>query len=75
LALQVAAELLPGFADGAWLAELAAASNGDEMLQVVVTALGVVQRQGMTLAQSIVDFLRPQKLLVVLDDCADLIVL
>ena len=31
LALQVAAELSAGFADGAWLCELAAASNGDEM--------------------------------------------
>ena len=44
LALQVAAELLPGFADGAWLCELAAAASGDDLAQVVAIALGVVQR-------------------------------
>ena len=73
LALQVAAEVLPGFTGGAWLVELAAASNGDEMLQVVATALGVVQRQGMTVAESIVDFLRLQQLLVVLDNAEHLL--
>src|SRR6202007_2821604 len=61
------------FADGAWLVELAAASNGDEMVQVVAAALGVVQRQGMSLAASVVDFLRPRQLLVVLDNCDHLL--
>jgi predicted ATPase/class 3 adenylate cyclase len=73
LALEVAAEVLPGFADGAWLVELPAASNGDQMLQIVATALGALQRQGMTLAESIVDFLRPQQLLVILDNAEHLL--
>ena len=73
LALQVAAELLPGFADGAWLCELAAAANADELAQVVAIALGVVQRQQMTLEASIVDFLRPRQMLVVLDNCEHLL--
>ena len=46
LALQVAAELAPGFAEGAWICELAAAATGDDMAQVVAAALGVVQRPG-----------------------------
>ena len=61
LALQVAAELLPGFADGAWVCELAAAASGEDMAQVVAVALGVVQRQHMSLAESIVDFLRSHR--------------
>ncbi len=73
LALQVAGEVLPGFVDGVWLAELAAAANGDEMVQVVALALGVVQRQQMTLAESIVDFLRTREMLVVLDNCEHLL--
>jgi predicted ATPase/class 3 adenylate cyclase len=73
LALQVAAELLPGFADGAWLCELTPAVSSDEMAQVVAIALGVVQRQAMTMAESIVDFLRPRSLLVVLDNCEHLL--
>ena len=43
LALQVAAEVLPRFADGVWLCELAAASSAEEMAHVVALALGVVQ--------------------------------
>ena len=43
------------------------------MAQVVALALGVVQRQPMTLAESIVDFLRTQELLVVLDNCEHLL--
>ena len=35
--------------------------------------MGVVQRQQMTLAESIVDFLRPRQLLVVLDNCEHLL--
>jgi len=73
LALQVAADVLPGFADGAWVCELAAAANGDEMTQVIATALGVVQRQQMTLAESIVDFLRTRRTLVMLDNCEHLL--
>ena len=73
LALQVAGEVSPRFADGVWVAELAAASNGDDMAQVVALALGVVQRQQMTLAESIVDFLRTRETLVVLDNCEHLL--
>ena len=73
LALQVAAEVLPRFADGVWLCELAAAANDDDMVQVVALALGVVQRQQMTLGESIVDSSRNRELLVVLDNCEHLL--
>jgi class 3 adenylate cyclase len=68
LALQVAAEVLPGFRDGAWVCELAAAATDADLAQVVAISLGVVQRQQMTMLESIVDFLRPRGLLVVLDN-------
>jgi predicted ATPase len=73
LALQVAAELLSGFPDGAWLCELAAAGSPDDLTQVVATALGVVQRAQMSLPESVIDFLRPRKMLVVLDNCEHLL--
>jgi predicted ATPase/class 3 adenylate cyclase len=73
LGLQIAADLSTGFADGVWLCELAAATSGDELVQVVAIALGVVQRAQMSLADSIVDFLRPRRLLVVLDNCEHLL--
>jgi predicted ATPase len=69
----VAAELLPTFADGAWLCELAAAGDADTLAQVVASTLGVPQRAGRALEHSIVEFLRPSRLLLVLDNCEHLL--
>ena len=69
LALQAAAELLPEFAEGAWLCELAAADDSEAMLQVVATALEVRPRAGLSLEASVVDSLHARRLLVVLDNC------
>ncbi len=73
LALQVAAEVLPRFRDGAWLCELAVALDHDAMGQVVAAALGVSQRPGRSLVESIADYLRPKELLLVLDNCEQLL--
>jgi predicted ATPase/class 3 adenylate cyclase len=73
LAVQVAADLLPSFADGAWLCELAAAGDADTLAQVVASTLGVAQRAGRSLERSIFEFLRPTHLLLVLDNCEHLL--
>jgi predicted ATPase len=73
LAVQVAAELLPTFAEGAWLCELAAAGDADTLAQVVASTLGVAQRAGRSLERSIVEFLRSSRLLLVLDNCEHLL--
>jgi predicted ATPase/class 3 adenylate cyclase len=73
LATQVAAELLPHFPDGAWLCELAPATDGDALEQVVVAALGITPRAGTTLRGSIVEFLAAKHLLIVLDNCEHLL--
>ena len=46
LAVQVAAEVLAQFGDGAWFCDLASARDGDAMAQVVATALGCVHGRG-----------------------------
>ena len=73
LAVQVAAEVLPRFRDGAWLCELAVAANDETMAQVVAAVLGVVQRPGMSLEASISDSLRTKESLLVLDNCEQLL--
>jgi predicted ATPase len=73
LALQVAAEALPRYRDGAWLCELAAAEDAETMYHVVASALGVAPRRDMSLQESIVDFLRVRQLLIVLDNCEHLL--
>jgi len=69
LVLQVAAELIARFPDGAWVFELAAADDPESLLQVVAAALGVRPRPGSSLEDSIVELLRPRRVLVVLDNC------
>ena len=73
LAVQVAAQTLPEFGDGAWWCELAAASDGETMAQVVAAELGVSQRAGMSIAASVSEYLRPKELLLVLDNCEQLL--
>jgi predicted ATPase/class 3 adenylate cyclase len=73
LALQVAAEVAPEFSDGAWVCELAAADDEVLMAQVIAKALGCQQRPGLSLADSIVEFLRVRNLLLVLDNCEHLL--
>ena len=73
LAVQLAADVLPRFPDGAWLCELAAATDDDALVQVVATTLGVQPRQGTTLEGSIVEFIGAKQLLVLLDNCEHLL--
>jgi predicted ATPase len=73
LALQVAADALPAFPDGAWLCELGAAADPDDMLQVVAIALGFTPREGVSLAQGIADFIGKRQLLALLDNCEHLL--
>jgi predicted ATPase/class 3 adenylate cyclase len=74
LALQAAADQLPSFGDGAWLCELAAAGDADAMAQAVLAALRVQPRAGLSVAGSIVEFLRTRSaLLLVLDNCEHLL--
>ena len=46
LALQVAAELLPRFREGAWLIELAAVRDPDEVIDAFAAVFGVTARAG-----------------------------
>ena len=69
LALGVATELLPRFKDGAWLVELASVGQADVLDEAVAAGLGVHQRPGATIGQSVLDFLREKSLLLILDNC------
>ena len=73
LTLHAAAQMLPSFRDGAWLCELHAADDGETMAQAVLAALRVRPRPGISLADSIVEFLRTRSVLLVLDNCEHLL--
>lgn len=73
LALEVAAEMLPEFPDGAWFCELAPATDEDSLLQVVATTIGTMPRPGNTLEDAIVECFRSKRALLLLDNCEHLL--
>ena len=73
LALQVGAEVLDHYKDGVWLVELAALSDPGLVSQAVAIALGVREEVGRNLLQTLQDYLRDRRLLLLLDNCEHLL--
>jgi predicted ATPase/class 3 adenylate cyclase len=73
LSLQVAADLLDGEGDGVWLVELASLSDPTLVPQAVATVLGVKEAAGKSIQQSLVEWLRPKRLLLIFDNCEHLV--
>jgi len=73
LALQVAADALDGFPDGAWLTELAALADPALVTQAVAGVLGVREEADRPLRQSLADSLQSKRLLLLWDNCEHLV--
>ena len=73
LSLQVAADLLDGEGDGVWLVELAALTDSALVPQAVADVLGVKEAAGKTIQQTLVEWLKTKRLLIVLDNCEHLV--
>jgi predicted ATPase/DNA-binding CsgD family transcriptional regulator len=69
LALRLACEVVPGFPDGAWLAELADTRDPSLVLPRIAAVLGVREETGRPLAETLTEALRPRQLLLILDTC------
>ena len=69
LALRVGSELLPEYADGVWLCELAGVHDAGAVPEAVAAALGYAPSQGTPLADGLAAFFRNKRLLLVLDNC------
>jgi predicted ATPase/DNA-binding CsgD family transcriptional regulator len=73
LALKLAAELMPDYADGAWLVDLADADSPDRVVSLVAGVLGIRPEPDRPLADTLAEALRGQSLLLVLDTCEHLV--
>ena len=73
LALQAAGQVLPRFADGAWLAELAPVRDPARLDDAVAAVFSVTARAGQGTREALVEFLRGKQLLLVLDNCEHLL--
>lgn len=73
LALEVAGQLLPQFADGIWMVDLAPLSQASDVPQAVALALSVRQEAKRPVLTTLVDALQEREMLVLLDNCEHLI--
>jgi predicted ATPase/class 3 adenylate cyclase len=69
LALQVGAEVLPGFPDGVFLVELGGINDATAIDESIAAALLVQQQPGQSITESLLSFLGNKRLLLVLDNC------
>jgi predicted ATPase len=73
LAVQVAFDALPDYADGAWRAELAPLAEPGLVCQELAAALGVREEPSRALVETLADVLRPKSVLLLLDNCEHLV--
>jgi predicted ATPase/class 3 adenylate cyclase len=73
LALQVGSELLPSYADGVWLCELASVLDPADLHDAVAAALGYTPPQGVSVVEGLGRFFEHKSLLLILDNCEHLV--
>ncbi len=73
LALRAAADMQTDFTDGAWLVELDELRDPSLLVDVVAAALGLRDQPARPLQDVVIDFLSARELLLVLDNCEQVI--
>jgi len=69
LALEFADRSKNRFTDGAWFCELAPLTDGAALPHAVASALRLQQKNAQGLDETLIDYLRPRELLLVIDNC------
>jgi hypothetical protein len=73
LALEVGAEMLPKFADGVWLVDLAPVAQEEMVLPTIARVLGIAAQSGESLITTMLSRLVSKRTVVILDNCEHLI--
>lgn len=73
LALKVASELLPEYPGGVWFVDLATLADPTLLPASVAAALGVREEPGRDLMSTLLDFIQPLKMLILLDNCEHMV--
>ena len=69
MALELAANLLDGYDDGAWAVELGSIADPDLIANTIASTFGVGEEPGRPLLSAVAEHLRGRRLLLILDDC------
>jgi predicted ATPase/transcriptional regulator with XRE-family HTH domain len=72
LAGKVGEQVLADFSDGVWMVELASQADPAQVLQAVAAVFGLTTQSNTSYLELLVNFLRPRKILVILDNCEHL---
>jgi predicted ATPase/class 3 adenylate cyclase len=73
LSLELAAQVMPQFADGAWLVELATLRDARLVPQAVASVLGVKETAGRPLSEALLQHVKDRQLLLIIDNCEHLV--
>ena len=73
LALEAAADALDRFPDGVWLVELAPLADAERVPAAVAAGLGLALEPGLLPTAQLLEWLRPKRTLLVLDNCEHLL--
>ena len=73
LALEVAAALRDDFSDGVWFIELSTVADGALVATAAAYALGIKERPGSTVRDTLLEHLASKKALLVIDNCEHVI--
>src|SRR5205814_7937497 len=69
LSLELAAQVMPRFADGVWLVELATLRDARLVPQAVASVLGVKEAAGRPVSEALLQHAKDRELLLILDNC------
>ncbi|WP_433627120.1 LuxR C-terminal-related transcriptional regulator [Nocardia sp. CA-120079] len=73
LALRAAANARRDFADGVWVVELADVREPSMLVEIVAATLGLLDQSDQPLLDVLVQFLSPREMLLVLDNCEQVV--
>ncbi len=73
LAIQVATNLIDTFKDGVWWIELAGLADESLVPNTIAKVLGIQERPGESMSQTLISVLRNKQLLFVIDNCEHLV--
>jgi predicted ATPase/DNA-binding SARP family transcriptional activator len=73
LAIQMASDLVDSFRDGVWWVDFAPLTDASLVSQAVGRAAGVHEEPSVPMGETLVNHLRPRKVLLVLDNCEHLV--
>jgi predicted ATPase len=73
LSIEVATQLVPVFEEGVWFVDLAPITNEDRVLIEIAEALSITEVTDKPLIETVIETIREQKLMIILDNCEHLI--